>query len=200
VAPLPEWLRHWEEESVKARRETFQRQLERIQETQSANVVPWKRRNDFLYRDACRLHYLGLNEETLYAALKDIARRYCADGEEYVIAQDPKLRLIAARVSAMTFDRIVNKGLLGKPTGNLVINAPPPKPKERLILWLTRQFPQGEQVTVRSIMEKFDADHHGERRPGRTTLFRAMKSANFREVGPDPKDGRTALWARQGDS
>lgn len=200
VAPLPDWLRDWEEESVKARRETIQRQLERIRQTQSLNVVPWKRRNDFLYRDACRLHYLGLNEETLYAALKDIARRYCADGEEYVIQQDTKIRSVAARVSAMTYDRIVNSSLLGKPTGDLVVKAPALKPKHRLMAWLTRQFPVGEQVTVSSIMDRFDSEHLGERRPGRTTLFRAMRSANFREVGRDPRDGRTSLWARHGDS
>lgn len=200
VAPLPDWLRDWEEESVKARRQTFQRQLERIRETQSANVVPWKLRNDFLYRDACRLHYLGLNDETLYAALKDIARRYCADGEQYLIQQDAKIRSIAARVSAMTHDRIVNRGLLGKPAGDLVVRAPLPKPKERLMAWLTGQFRVGEQVTVSSILERFEVDHPGERRPGRTTLFRAMKSANFREFGRDPKDGRTSLWARHPDS
>jgi len=200
VAPLPDWLRDWEEESVKARRETFHRQLERMKEAQSANVIPWNRRNDFLYREAGHLHYLGLSEETLYAALKDIARRYCADGEEYVRQQDAKLRSIATRVSAMTYDRVVNKNLLGKPTGNLVIKAPPPTPKERLMVWLTHRFPVGERVTVRSILERFDADHPGERRPGRTTLFRAMKSVNFLEVGLDPSDRRTSLWARHGDS
>src|SRR5947207_355510 len=93
------------EESATARRETFHRQLERMKEAQSANVIPWNRRNDFLYREAGHLHYLGLSEETLYAALKDIARRYCADGEEYVRQQDAKLRSIATRVSAMTYDR-----------------------------------------------------------------------------------------------
>ena len=200
VAPLPDWLRDWEEESVKAKRQEFQRQLERIKESKTQNVVPWKRRNDFLYREACHLHYRGLSEETLYAALKDIARRYCADGGEYVVQQDARLRSIASRVSALTYDRIVNKSLLGKPAGHLVIKAPPLTPKERLLLWLTRQFPLGEQVSVRSIVERFEADHLGERRPGRTTLFRAMKSVNFREVGPDPDDRRTSLWARYGDS
>lgn len=185
---------------MKARRETFQRQLERMKEAQSANVVPWNRRNDFLYREAGHLHYLGLSEETLYAALKDIARRYCADGEEYARQQDAKLRSIATRVSAMTYDRVVNKNLLGKPTGNLIVKAPPLTPKERLMVWLTHRFPVGERVTVRSILERFDADHPGEGRPGRTTLFRAMKSVNFLEVGLDPSDRRTSLWARHGDS
>lgn len=200
VAPLPDWLRDWEEESVKAKRETFQRQRERMKETETANVVSWKRRNDFLYREACRLHYFGLGEETLYAGLKDIARRYCADGEEYVVQQDAKLRSMAARVSAMTYDRIVNPSLWGKPTGNLVVKAPPLRPKERLLLWLTRQFPLGEQVTVRSILDRFDADHPGERRPGRATLFRAMKSVNFHEVGLDPNDRRKPLGVRYGES
>jgi hypothetical protein len=100
----------------------------------------------------------------------------------------------------MTFDRIVNKNLLGKPTGNLIIKAPPLTPKERLMVWLTHRFPVTERVTVRSILERFDADHPGERRPGRTTLFRAMKSVNFLEVGLDPSDRRTSLWARHADS
>src|SRR5581483_351737 len=116
IAPLPDWLKHWEEPAVKAKRTEQQARLDKLK-MDTENLVRWNRRNDFLFRDAGRLHYLGLDEETVYQGLRDIARRYVVDGEEYVLREDTKLRDIARRIHAMPFDRVVNEKYRAK-SGN----------------------------------------------------------------------------------
>ena len=205
IAPLPDWLRDWEEPAAKAKRAKQQEHLGKLKSTQTANLVLWKHRNNFLWKEAGRLHYLGLNEETVYQSLRDIARRYVVDGDDYVLREDAKLRDMARRIHAMPFDRIVNDKYRIMPRGGGVIVRVPvrmpkePTAKERLASWLTQKCPLGEIMSVRSILEHFERDHPDEPRPPKVTLHRAMESANFRQVGVEPADNRVALWSRYGD-
>jgi hypothetical protein len=195
IAPLPDWLRDWEEPAVRAAKVKTQERVSRRLGEDADNVVPKGERHTFLLREAGHLYWLGLEVESIYTSLVDICRRYCEKGNEY--ATEAKLRPVVDWVTnrersvRLVRRREAKKGEL------IVLNEP--TPRQNLTDWLTTRFALGEQVSIHHIVGRFNTDFPHKSRPARMTLHRAMVTANFQHVGLDAADRRSVLWARFGE-
>jgi Bifunctional DNA primase/polymerase, N-terminal len=196
IAPLLDWLRDWEEPAVKfAKAKTLERVTRRLGED-ADNVIPQGQRHTFLLREAGNLYWLGLEAESIFTSLVDICRRYCENGHAY--ATEAKLRPIVDWVTSRERSvRLVRKREARK--GELIV-LNEPTPRQILTDWLTTRFALGEQVSIHTIVGRFNTDFPRKSAPARMTLHRAMVAANFQHVGLDLTDRRSVLWARFGEA
>jgi hypothetical protein len=196
IAPLPEWLKVWEERSVKEAKAKHQEKVDRAIEgstPETFNLVPSGKRHQFLFQEASHLYWRGLDEETIYTSMVQIATRYCEDGKNYVARKEANLRTMVKWIASQPRTRFIRPH-----SGKVIVTAPEPTPRQILMGWLTARFQLGERVSIHTIMVRFDTDHPGQPHPSRVTLGRAMKGVDFKEVGKDPADKRQPLWARLG--
>jgi hypothetical protein len=197
IAPLPQWLKNWEEASVKEAKAKYQRYVDKVVagRTEFKNLIPAGERNSFLLKEASHLHWRGLDELSILTAVVDICKRFCEEGENYAKRKEANLKTMVAWVAKHPYTRLVRP----KPvtTGSVVLSRVD-TPKDKLAGWLTSRFTLGEQVSIHTILVRFSTDHPDEPAPPRMTLSRAMKAANFRKSGKDPADKRLPLWTRVG--
>jgi hypothetical protein len=189
VAPLPDWIRDYEDPAAKKKRERQEvvakkRAEGRVDRTDASVLIESGRRHDFLLSEAGKLRWTGLEEEALYLGLKDICRRFCVDGENY---SDADIRRLAKDIGAKPCDRRIRK-----PGFALAL---PPTQQDLIAQLLRREFPVGCLVTIQTIMGRIAIGYPD---ASKTTVQRAMALANFRTSGKDPADRRKPLWTRCG--
>lgn len=196
IAPLPDWLRDWEEPTVRAAKAQIQERVARHLGADADNVVPKGERHTFLLREAGHLYRLGLEAESIFTGLVDICRRYCEHGHKY--ATEANLRPIVDWVTSQERSvRLVRKRPAKK--GELIV-LNEPTPRQNLTDWLAARFALGEQVSIHNIVGRFNSDFPHKSPPARMTLHRAMLAANFQHVGLNLADRRSVLWARLGEA
>lgn len=192
IAPLPDWIRDWEEPAVRVAKVKSQERVARCLREDANNVIPHGERHTFLLREAGHLYWLGLEAESIYTSLVDICRRYCENGNEY--ATEAKLRPIVDWVTSR--ERSVRLVRKREPNKGELIVLNDPTPRQNLTDWLTTRFSLGEPVSIHNIVGRFNTDFPHKSAPARMTLHRAMLAANFQHVGLDLADRRSVLWAR----
>ena len=184
VAPLPDWIRDYEDPAAKRRRDRQESVAKRVtRATADAGVIEPGRRHDFLLREAGKLRYQGLGEQALYAGLKDICLRFCQDGANY---SDADLRRLAKDIGAKPCDRKIKKP-------GLKVPAAPPTPQQIVAGLLRQEFKEGCLVSIYAIMERVGMEQSD---VSEGTLRRAMKTVDFVKAGKDPADRRKQLWTR----
>jgi hypothetical protein len=175
-APLPDWLRDYEEPSRKKKREF----LAAIDKPQGdGSLIPKGGRYRFLLQEAGHLRSRGLGEQAIYLALQDLARRFCWDGENYAVRKDYDIRALAQKIAAKPCGRVVRQ-----PAG-LVISVPRTK-QQQLTASLRELFPAGEAADIATVVARMSDAY-----PWLSimTLRRAMKAAGFVKAGKSPDDG-----------
>ena len=195
IAPLPEWLRNWEEPAVKAAKAKYQKFVDKVVAGRPdfKNLIPVGERHQFLFNEALQLQWRGLDELSILTAVVSICKRFCEDGEKY--AERASLKTMVAWVARQPYTRLVRPRPVEKKS---VMLRRVDTQNDKLVGWLTSRFALGEQVSIHTILVRFSTDHPGESAPPRMTLGRAMKTGHFRQVGKDPADKRLPLWARVG--
>jgi hypothetical protein len=189
IAPLPEFLRDYQD-PVSKRRKEHQEQLAAKRAAGQGDASPAfvlidkGGRHRFLLSEAGKLRWQGLNEAAIYLGLKDICLRFCEDGANY---SDADLQRLATDIGAKPCDRRLSKGK--------IVPAPGPTSRELISQLLRREFAMGCLVAFRTIVARIAADYPA---APKTTVLRAMKAANFTPAGKDPVDGRIQLWTRKG--
>jgi hypothetical protein len=191
VAPLPDWIRDYEDPAAKKKRERQETVVKKraegpVEQAESGVLIESGKRHDFLLREAGRLRYQGLEEQALYLALRDICRRFCEDGENY---SDAGIRSLAKYIGAKSCDRRLRRPKV------VVARIQPPTQQGLIAQSLRREFPIGCLVTIQTIMGRVATEYPN---ASKTTVQRAMLLANFVTSGKDPTDRRKALWTRCG--
>jgi hypothetical protein len=191
IAPLPDFLRDYEDPSVTKRRTFVEKQAkkraEKFPEEQTGPhvIVPsitQGTRHSTLLREAGRLRQMGAEEDTIFSFLKDLGK-HCIGGNK----PDDELRGIAAFVAAKPCLR-----QFGVDITNL--RAPEPTDRQVVARMLKDSFALGQVVSIEVIMAQIDT--LCPTMPDKTRQ-RAIEDADFKTVGRDPANGRKWLWARQ---
>lgn len=188
IAPLPGFLRDYEDPSVKKRREFVEKQAKKRAEkfpeekTAPIAVIGYGGRHNFLLKEAGRLRQIGLGEEAIFLGLKDLGV-FLIGGNK----GDEELRGIAAFVAAKPCNRRIGVDIRR-------LKVPEPTDRQLVTQMLKSSFALGEVVSIQVIMAQIDMI--SQTMPAKTRQ-RAIKDADFKTAGRDPANGRKYLWVRQ---
>ena len=189
IAPLPDFLRDYQDPVVKKRKDhqeatIAKRAEDQIEISPASALIDKGGRHRFLLSEAGKLRWQGLNEEAIYLGLKDICFRFCEDGANY---SDADLRRLSTDIGAKPCDRRLSFGKM--------VPAPAPTARNLIAELLKREFAVGCLTSMQPIMSRIALAYPTAQR---STIQRAMKVARFALAGKDPTDRRIQLWTRTG--